>query len=58
VPPHDIATPLTKKIRWTQFNKEALLAAVAKESPKDRDNLIEEFQEKWNKGSSIVLLLA
>jgi hypothetical protein len=38
--------------RWTKFNKSALLKTVANETKcsEERDNLIEEFQEKWNEG--------
>jgi hypothetical protein len=41
---------------WTKFNKRALHNALQKESPENRADLIEEFQEKWNDGKLIIYL--
>ena len=40
----------SKYLEWANFNKSALLKAVAKEPPEQRDLLLDEFEEKWNEG--------
>jgi hypothetical protein len=54
--PEVIILPNSDFVRWSNFNKAALLKAVAKEPPEERDRLIDEFQEKWNEGKKYVYL--
>ena len=54
--PEVIILPNSEFVRWSNFNKAALLKAVAKEPREERDRLIDEFQEKWNEGKKYVYL--
>ena len=54
--PEVIILPNSEFVRWSNFNKAALLKAVAEEPREERDRLIDEFQEKWNEGKNYIYL--